>query len=56
MAVGEYLNSSYIDDVVGTFLTSFVVVVVMIFGCAVCRKKGQIIVRQHKLTLLLLVS
>ena len=48
MAVTEYLNSSYIDDIVGTSLTSFVLVVVMIFACAVCRKKGQIIVRQYK--------
>lgn len=44
MAVREYLNSNYIDNVVGTFLTSFVLVVAMIFACVACRKKGQITV------------
>ena len=35
-------SSHYIDDVVGTFLGSFVVVVVLVFGCTACRKKSKI--------------
>ena len=32
-------SSGYVEDVVGTFLGSFVVVIVMIFACVACRRK-----------------
>jgi hypothetical protein len=41
MPIKEPLESSsgYVEDVVGTFLGSFVVVIVMIFACVACRRK-----------------
>ncbi|CAB3987678.1 Hypothetical predicted protein [Paramuricea clavata] len=43
MPIKEALESSsgYVEDVVGTFLGPFVVVIVMIFACVACRRKQK---------------